>query len=97
MKAFIIVLVIVFTSISCGQDYPKKSPPGWTVVCDLTRGNYAPKHIESGHIIIDNFNGSPFKTHRDAIIRAWEQYNYVPSPEDKEPELIFDWQECKGE
>ena len=95
MKQLIIVLVLVFASISCGQDYPKKSPPGWTVVCDLTRGYYAPKHIKSGHIIIDNFEGNPFKTHRAAIIRAWLQYNYIPRPE--EPGPVFDWEECGNE
>ncbi len=71
----------------------RDSPPGYEIVCDVDKGIYGVKMPSGLHIIEKDAFGKLFKTKKEALIRAWLQYEHVPKPEP--PEEVYNWVKCE--
>jgi len=90
LKIRLIPLLCLFSFLflfACTQ-YPNEPPPNYKIVCDHEKGYFAPQ-MPGGHIIVEDYNGRPFKTRQEAVNQAWKLYEFRPLPEKK-----YNWQTC---
>ena len=73
----LIVLSLCAILFSCTSQTHTEPPPGWTIVCDIQRGYYAPQRIETGFVIQHGYDDKPMKSKQDAIDRAWGYYEFL--------------------
>jgi len=80
MRKILVVATMLLILVGC-QKYPNVPPPGYKILCDKDN-NYIVEMPGKTRLYKWSYRNEPYRSHKQALKRAWEQYNYKPCPPD---------------
>lgn len=85
MKPLLLPLIACLLC-GCREEHHTEPPPGFRIVCDKSKGLYAPAF---GDVVLD---GVKHRNRQSAIDHAWWKYRKL-----QKPGIEANWQECDHE